>query len=309
MEYVYSGEDKTMTGKLFLVSTPIGNLGDMTIRGLDTLRQVDFIAAEDTRVTIKLLNHFEISKPLVSYYEYNSRYSGEKILSRLLHGESCALVSDAGTPAISDPGEGLVRLCADAGVEVVSVPGACALAAALSVSGLPAQRFCFEGFLSTAKKSRRERLLSLRGEERAIVFYEAPHKLLKTLEDLLEVLGDRPAVICRELTKLYEEVLRMGLSETVEYFREHIPRGEFVLIVGGAPPAKSKSSEHEGIELLIRFRDAGLTPKEAIKLVEEETGIPRNQLYKLWVGHAGSGEALSVEKAQNPNASHDQCDD
>jgi 16S rRNA (cytidine1402-2'-O)-methyltransferase len=272
-----------VSGKLFLVSTPIGNLGDMTIRGLETLRLVDFIAAEDTRVTLKLLNHFDIKKPLVSYYEHNSRLSGEKILSRLLGGESCALVSDAGTPAISDPGEDLVRLCAQAGIEIVSVPGVSALVSALSISALPSQRFCFEGFLSTAKKSRRERLLSLRREERTIIFYEAPHKLTRTLEDLFDTLGDRQIAICRELTKLYEEVLRFSLSEAIKHFQDKQPRGEFVLIIQGASPSDAKPSLEEGLEVLSRYRQTGLSLKESAKRAADDTGLPRNELYSSWI--------------------------
>ena len=226
-----------MSGMLYLVPTPIGNLGDISPRMAEALAQADFIAAEDTRVSVKLLNHLGIKKPMVSYYRHNTSTSGPAILERLLAGESCALVTDAGTPAISDPGEELVALCAQAGVEVVSIPGPCALVAALAASGQPTGRFTFEGFLAMNKKNRRRHLESLRGEERTMIFYEAPHKLPATLADLAETFGpDRPVSLCRELTKLHEEIVRTTLGEAAERYQTEPPKGEFVLVVRGAEP-------------------------------------------------------------------------
>ena len=235
-----------MSGTLYLVATPIGNLGDFSPRALETLEAADFIAAEDTRVSLKLLNHFGVKKPLVSYHQHNQASAGQTILSRLLAGESCALVTDAGTPAVSDPGEDLVRLCAQNGVAVQAIPGCCALVSALAVSGLPTGRFAFEGFLPVNKKERRARLQPLRTEERTMIFYEAPHKLVNTLEDLLEALGDRPAALCRELTKLHEETVRTTLSQALAHYRESAPRGEFVLVVAGAEPAGEAGGPHGG---------------------------------------------------------------
>ena len=219
---------------LYLVPTPIGNLSDISDRCRETLQSVDFIAAEDTRVTLRLLNHMGIKKPLVSYYEHNKEVSGPKIVERLLAGESCALVTDAGSPAISDPGEDLVRLCAEAGVTVTAIPGPCAAITALSISALPTGRFTFEGFLSTAKKSRFAHLDSLRAEQRTMIFYEAPHKLVKTLSDMLEVFGDRNIAIVREITKIHETVMRTRFSEALEFYSQNEPRGEYVLIIEGA---------------------------------------------------------------------------
>ena len=225
-----------MAGMLYLVPTPIGNLGDISTRCRETLEQADFIAAEDTRVTLKLLNHMGIKKSLVSYYEHNKASKGNFIVERILAGETCALVSDAGSPAISDPGEDLVKQCAEAGITVCAIPGPCAVITALSISGQSTGRFCFEGFLSTAKKSRREHLESLVNERRTMVFYEAPHKLLSTLEDMASVFGaDRPISLCRELTKLHEEVVRTTLGEAVEKYTQNPPKGEFVLVIAGAP--------------------------------------------------------------------------
>ena len=225
-----------MSGTLYLVGTPIGNLGDLSVRALETLRSADFIAAEDTRVTAKLLNHFEIKKPCVSYYEHNKYASGEKIVARLLAGETCALVTDAGMPAISDPGEDIVRQCAEQGIDVQVIPGPCAAIAALAVSGLPTQQFCFEGFLAVSGKTRREHLERLRGETRTMIFYEAPHKLLRTLCDLRDTFGGaREITLARELTKLHEQKLRTTLDGAVAYFTETPPKGEFVLVLRGAP--------------------------------------------------------------------------
>ena len=225
-----------MAGMLYLVPTPIGNLGDISKRCRETLAEVDFIAAEDTRVSLKLLNHLELKKPLVSYYEHNKVESGKRIVERLLAGETCALVTDAGSPAISDPGEDLVALCAENGIPVSAIPGPCAIITALSISGLPTGRFTFEGFLSTSKKSRQEHLAALREERRTMVFYEAPHKLRATLEDLAAAFGgERRISLCRELTKLHEEVIRTTLDGAQALYAEQPPRGEYVLVLEGTP--------------------------------------------------------------------------
>lgn len=274
-----------MSGTLYLVGTPIGNLGDFSPRAAETLRSVDFIAAEDTRVTLKLLNHFEIKKPLICYFEHNRREMGEKLLSRLLGGESCALVTDAGMPAISDPGEDIVHQCAAHGVTVCAVPGPSALIGALAMSGLPTQRFCFEGFLSTSGKSRREHLDSLRGEKRTMIFYEAPHKLLRTLRDFLDAFGDRDIALCREMTKLHEEVLRCPLSAAIAHFEETPPKGEFVLVLRGAPDeAPAELTEAEALSAVARYRDEGKSLKEACRLAAVDTGWSKNALYDLAVG-------------------------
>ena len=274
-----------MAGILYLVATPIGNLGDLSPRAVDTLKAVDFIAAEDTRVSLRLLNHFDIKKPLVSYHEHNRAAAGAAILERLLGGESCALVTDAGTPAISDPGEDLVRLCGENGVTVQAIPGCCAAICALAVSGLATERFCFEGFLSANKKERRERLRELAGEERTLLFHEAPHKLRPTLADMLELLGDRPVALCRELTKLHEETLRTTLAQAVELYREREPRGEYVLVVAGAPREKGPSiSMNEALQRVLALREEGLRMKEAVRQVADETGLSRNDLYNAALG-------------------------
>lgn len=269
-----------MSGTLYLVATPIGNLGDFSPRAAGTLERVDFIAAEDTRVSMKLLNHLGLKKQLVSYHQHNRAAAGPQILGRLLAGESCALVTDAGTPAISDPGEDLVRLCAEHGVAVQSIPGCCALISALAVSGLPTGRFTFEGFLSVNKKERRERLLSLAAEERTMIFYEAPHRLRATLADLLEAFGDRPAALCRELTKLHEEIRRTTLGEAAAYYRENTPKGELVLVVRGAEPAgEREASLEDGLLLVDKLRGEGLSLRDAVKRAAKELGLSRNQLY------------------------------
>ncbi len=270
-----------MSGILYLVATPIGNLGDLSVRALETLRNADFIAAEDTRVTAKLLNHFEIKKPLVSYYEHNKRQSGEKILARLLAGETCALVTDAGMPAISDPGEDLVRLCAGHDVTVQAIPGCCAAVTALALSALPTQRFCFEGFLAVSGKNRTEHLEQLRSERRTMILYEAPHKLLRTLEDLIDTLGpDREIALCRELTKLHEETLRTTLSGALAHFQEVQPKGEFVLILKGAEPEAQTVTEEEALKLVAALQEQGLSLKDACKQVSAETGFGKNVLYR-----------------------------
>ena len=270
-----------MAGTLYLVPTPIGNLGDISQRMADTLGAVDFIAAEDTRVTLKLLNHLGLRKPMISYYRHNTEAGGQAVLGRLLAGESCALVTDAGTPAVSDPGEDLVRLCAQSGVEVVAVPGPCALVTALSVSGLPTGRFTFEGFLAMNKKNRRAHLEELRQERRTMIFYEAPHKLTATLADLAEAFGpDRRISLCRELTKLHEEVRRTTLGEAAAWYGENPPRGEFVLVVeGAAEQAKAQPTLEEGLERVAQLRDQGLSLKDAARQAAKETGLPKNELY------------------------------
>ena len=270
-----------MSGTLYLVATPIGNLGDFSPRAQETLAQADFLAAEDTRVSLKLLNHFGIRKPLVSYHEHNQASAGQAILQRLLAGESCALVTDAGTPAISDPGEGLVRLCAENGVPVIAIPGCCAAVNALAVSGLPTGRFCFEGFLSMNKKERREHLAALQTEERTMIFHEAPHKLRATLGDLAETFGpERRISLCRELTKLHEETLRMTLADAVAYYAATEPKGEFVLVVEGAPKQeKAEVSLEEAAAMVLRRREEGEKLKDAVKEVAQHTGLPRNELY------------------------------
>lgn len=270
-----------MAGMLYLVPTPIGNLGDISPRAKATLENADFIAAEDTRVTLKLLNHLELKKPLVSYYEHNKSFKGEKILDRILAGETCALVSDAGSPAISDPGEDLVKQCARAGVTVCAIPGPCAAITALSISGQSTGRFCFEGFLSTAKKSRREHLDSLKAETRTMIFYEAPHKLLSTLEDMAETFGrDRAISLCRELTKLHEEVIRTTLSGALELYQGTPPKGEFVLILAGAPEQeKEVPSPEDAAELVKTLMEEGLSRKDAIKQAAARLGLPKNAVY------------------------------
>jgi len=269
-----------MAGTLYLVATPIGNLGDFSPRAVETLQCADFIAAEDTRVSVKLLNHFGIKKPLVSYHEHNRAAAGEAIVQRLLSGEVCALVTDAGTPAISDPGEDLVRLCAENGITVQSIPGCCACITALAVSGLPTGRFTFEGFLSANKKERRERLADLLGEERTMVFHEAPHKLRPTLGDMLEILGDRPIALCRELTKLHEETMRTTLSAAVEHYRDNEPRGEYVLVVGGAARKEGPAmTMDEGVARVLQLRESGMRMKDAVRQVAADTGLNKNDLY------------------------------
>jgi len=267
-------------GKLYLVATPIGNLGDITERAASTLREVDFIAAEDTRVTRKLLEHLSIRKPLVSYYEHNRRSSGENIVRRILDGENCALVTDAGTPGISDPGEDLVCLCIEEGIVLESVPGPCAAVAALAMSGLPAGRFTFEGFLSTSRKSRFEHLSELKAEKRTMIFYEAPHKLLRTLGDMLVVFGDRRISISREITKVFEETLRFTLSEAIAHFTERSPRGEFVLIVSGCASSPApETGLDDAVQAAVSLIGAGMSVKDAVKKTAEETGVPKNILY------------------------------
>ena len=274
-----------MSGTLYLVPTPIGNLGDISRRMADTLEQADFIAAEDTRVTVKLLNHLGIKKPMAIYHRHNTETGGRAILNRLQDGESCALVTDAGTPAISDPGEELVAQCAALGIPVCAIPGPCALVTALAVSGQPTGRFTFEGFLAMNKKNRRAHLESLRGEERTMLFYEAPHKLAATLQDLSDAFGpDRPVTLCRELTKLHEEVRRTTLGEAAGYYRENAPKGEFVLVVRGAEHQEEQEATLEdGLLLVARLQGEGISLRDAVKRAARELGLSRNQLYSLAV--------------------------
>ena len=270
-----------MAGMLYLVPTPIGNLGDISPRCRETLEAADFIAAEDTRVSLKLLNHLGIRKSLVSYHQHNQNQKGQGIVERILAGETCALVSDAGSPAISDPGEELVKQCAQAGITVCAIPGPCALVTALSISGQSTGRFCFEGFLSTAKKSRMEHLESLRKETRTMIFYEAPHKLLSTLEDMEKVFGpQRPISLCRELTKLHEEVIRTTLSGALALYAQQSPKGEFVLVVAGAEPEeKPQATAEEAAAQVARLMEQGLSRKDAVKQTAEALGLPKNLVY------------------------------
>ncbi len=269
-----------MSGKLYVVGTPIGNLGDMSPRAVETLEKVDFIAAEDTRVTVKLLNHFDIKKEMLSYYEHNKNSKGNLIIDRMLKGESCAVVSDAGMPAISDPGEDLVRKAREVGIEVESVPGPSALITAISISGFPCGRFCFEGFLSMNKISRRTHLEELKTEKRTMVFYEAPHKLPATLKDMLNYFGDRGIVLVRELTKIHETVKHWTLKEACEYYSENSPKGEFVLIVEGAKAEVLVYTAEEAVALAKKFVAEGKSTSAAAKEASEITGLKKGDIYK-----------------------------
>ena len=269
-----------MSGTLYLIATPIGNLGDLSPRAAATLEAADFVAAEDTRVTMKLLSHLGLKKTMVSYHEHNKASAGPAILARLLAGESCALATDAGTPAISDPGEDLVRLCAENGVAVQAIPGCCALISALAVSGLPTGRFVFEGFLPVNKAERRERLQNLLGEERTLIFYEAPHRLRTTLADLLAAFGDRNAALCRELTKLHEDTMRTTLSQAAAWYQENEPRGEYVLVISGAEGTREQAVTLErGVAMVLERRERGERMKDAVRQVAADTGLARNELY------------------------------
>jgi 16S rRNA (cytidine1402-2'-O)-methyltransferase len=275
-----------MSGTLYIVATPIGHLGDISDRAAETLASVDFIAAEDTRVTVKLLNHLEIKKPMLPYHRHNHVTAGADIVRRLCAGENCALVSDAGTPAVSDPGEDLVQLCVEADIPVTSIPGSCALVTGLVLSGLPTGRFTFEGFLAMNKKNRRAHLLSLREEARTMIFYEAPHKLRSTLGDLRDTFGgSRKIALCRELTKLHEEVRRVTLDEAVDWYAQNPPRGEFVLVVAGAaPPPPDKDALWEDARgEVTRRQGAGMTLRDAVRTVAEEYKISRKTLYNMQI--------------------------
>ena len=272
-----------MSGTLTLVGTPIGNLSDLSPRALEALNACDFIAAEDTRVSLTLLNHFGIRKPLVSYYEHNKRERGEMICRKLEAGENAVLVTDAGMPAISDPGEELVAQCHERGIPVTVVPGPSAVVTALAISGMPTGRFTFEGFLSVSRRSRREHLESLKSERRTMVFYEAPHKLPSTLEDMLEALGDRRICLVRELTKLHEEVIRTTLAEAAVRYRNEAPRGEFVLILEGCVPEATPPAEPEDGARLARtlMENEGLSTSEAARRAAAETGLKKGDIYRL----------------------------
>ncbi len=279
-----SSEDKNaiLANTLYLVATPIGNLSDISERALKVLSEVDFIAAEDTRNTGTMLARFGISKPMLSYFEHNKRERGEIIVGRIENGESCALVTDAGTPAISDPGEDIVRLCAERGVTVCSIPGCCAAITALTLSGLSTQRFAFEGFVSTAKSERHERLTELSSEVRTMIFYEAPHKLKATLADFLKYFGDRQITLCRELTKLNEEICRTTLSEAVKIYEEKEPRGEYVLVLQGAEKKKPASEfPDDPLEHVKSLMDGGMSKMDAVKACAKARGESKNNIYKL----------------------------
>lgn len=268
--------------KLYLVGTPIGNLGDFSSRGIKTLEEVDFIAAEDTRVSRKLTTHFGISKPMVSFHEHNAKEAGQQILSRMQQGENCALLTDAGMPCISDPGELLVRLCQEQQIEVVAVPGPTAVITALCLSGLSAKRFSFEGFLSPTQEERLNQLYALRLQTQTLIFYEAPHRLLETLHDMLDVFGDRKISVCRELTKLHEEVLPIILSQAVEYFQNNPPRGEFVLVVEGATleQVQTKVELEEAVQMTLQLAQQGISLSQAAKDVARATQLPKGELYR-----------------------------
>ena len=281
-----------MSGILYLVGTPIGNLGDFSPRAIQTLKEADFIAAEDTRVTLKLLNHFSVKKPMVSYFEHNRRERGEQIVARMLAGESCALVTDAGMTAVSDPGEDLVALCHERGIRVCAVPGPAAFVTALALSGLPAGRFTFEGFLSVNKRSRKEHLASLAGEARTMIFYEAPHKLPATLRDLYAALGDRRIAIVREITKVHEEVLRTTLGQAAGAYADGGLRGEIVLVIEGAEaPAQDAVLLEDAVEIARGRMAAGQSASDAARQTARETGLKKGDLYK----------ALLVPPVENEN--------
>ncbi len=269
-----------MSGKLYIVGTPIGNLSDFSPRAVQTLEKVDFLAVEDTRVTVKLLNHFDIKKEMLAYYEHNKNSKGNLIIERLLNGETCALVSDAGMPAISDPGEDLVRAAYENGIEVESVPGPSAVITALAISGMPSGRFCFEGFLTMNKIGRRQHLDSLKNETRTMIFYEAPHKLLNTLGDMLKYFGNRKIAIVRELTKLHESVMHTTLEEAIAHYSENDPRGEFVLIVSGADEVQETYTIEDAVKIALNLIDDGMSTSSAAKEAAAITGQKKGEIYK-----------------------------
>ena len=274
-------------GKLYIVGTPIGNLGDMTYRAVETLRSVDFICAEDTRVTAKLLNYFDIKAPLISYHEHNAKTAGEYVTERILSGEDAAIVTDAGMPCISDPGEDLVKLCAEKGIEVNVVPGPSAVVSALAVSGLDTSRFAFEGFLSVTKKQRFSHLAQVKDCTSTMIFYEAPHKLVYTLKDMLEYFGDRKISLCRELTKIHEEVFRTTLSQAVEYYSENKPKGEFVLVIEGAKTEDIAQAEtiEQAYEQVLALVDKGMRGADACKEIAKATKFSKSELYAMFVSN------------------------
>ena len=284
-------KNKVLKSTLYLVATPIGNLADITERAIKVLSEVDFVAAEDTRNSLRLLSSYGIKKELVSYYEHNKKSSGERIIARLLSGESCALITDAGMPAISDPGEDIVRLCADAGITVSVIPGASAAVSALALSALATTRFAFEGFLSANKGERRKRLDTIKGEGRTVIFYEAPHKLKTTLADLKDTFGgNRKISLCRELTKLNEEIIRTTLDGAVNLYEEKEPRGEYVLVLEGAEEAGcfNPCQENELLSLspkehVEQYIESGMSKKDAIKAVAKERGVPKSEIYDIMI--------------------------
>ena len=269
------------TGRLYIVGTPIGNLGDFSPRGRRILDEVDFIAAEDTRVTVKLLNHLGISKPMVAYFEHNKKERGITVIDRIKAGENCAIVTDAGMPAISDPGEDLIRECHENGIGVESVPGPTAFATALALSGMPSGRFCFEGFLSVNKPSRKRHLEEIKNERRTIIFYEAPHKLVKTLADMLEVFGDRKIALVREITKIHETVMRTSFSQAIEFYSQNEPRGEYVLIIEGAKEENCIYTLDDAVRIAKQFIAEGRSTSAAAKEAAKITGVKKSDIYKL----------------------------
>jgi len=274
-----------MSGKLYVTGTPIGNLNDFSPRAVETLRSVDFIAAEDTRVTLKLLNHFDIKKPMVSYHEHNLRERGEVIINRILLGENCAIVSDAGMPCVSDPGEDLVRLAAEKGVPTVVIPGPSAVISALCVSGLKTSRFAFEGFLSTSKQNRKTHLESVKDDPHTLIFYEAPHKLLNTLKDMEKTFGNRRIAIARELTKIHEEVIRTTLKDAISLYEEKTPKGEFVLIIEGAEaPKTAEISLEDAIKEAKDLVENGSRPTDAAKQIAAKYGFKKSEIYSGLLG-------------------------
>lgn len=271
-----------MSGTLFVVGTPIGNLGDMSPRAVETLQNVDFIAAEDTRVTLKLLNHFDIHTPLVSYHEHNAFTVGEKLVSRILAGEDCAVVTDAGMPAISDPGEDLVRLCREKGVTVTSVPGPSAVITALALSGMPCGKFSFEGFLSSVASERRHELAQLAGQQKTMVFYESPHRLIATLSDMLSAFSDREIAVVHELTKIHEDVMRCRLSEAMAHFSNDPPKGEYVLIVSGATDEQCEAlTVEQAVAIAEGYINDGMSPSAAAKRAAAQSGVKRSEIYRI----------------------------
>lgn len=274
-----------MPGIIYIVGTPIGNLSDFSPRAIQTLREVDFIAAEDTRVTLKLLNHFDIRKPLVSYHEHNLRERGEAIIQRVLDGENVAVVSDAGMPCVSDPGEDIVRLAAEADIQTIVIPGPSAAISALCISGLSTSRFSFEGFLSTNRKNRREHLQSLIGNTHTLIFYEAPHKLLDTLKDMASTFGaDRKISLCREMTKIHEQVFRTTLEEAIQYYSENTPKGEFVLILEGAQkPVEPEITFEQAVEEAAQLVESGVRVADAAKQVSARTPFKKSEIYSALI--------------------------
>lgn len=289
--YESDEKNKVLGGTLYLVATPIGNLSDLSERAIKVLREVDFIAAEDTRNSLKLLNHYGLQKSMISYFEHNKRERGQTIVRRLRDGQSCALITDAGTPGISDPGEDLVRLCASEGIPVTAIPGCCAAITALTLSGLSTRRFAFEGFLEGSKSERRARLSELADEKRTLILYEAPHRLAETLSDMVPLFGDRQIALCRELTKRNEEILRTTVESAAEYYRTTAPRGEYVLIIEGAAATREElfwqdMSVPEHVEYYLK---TGMNKMDAIKQTAKDRGVGKSVIYKQAVNLTAEG--------------------